>query len=81
MMDSNSDALWYYTHSDSDDSKKYYDIFFEVCHKYGISYASAPEKQRWFAEAVTDYNYKVWKARQEGKSTEGIEVFGMRDAV
>ena len=78
MDNTNSDAKWYFTHSDSDDSKQYYDIFFEVCRKYGISYASASENKRWFAEALTDYNYKVWKAKQEGKSTEGIEVFEMR---
>ena len=77
-MNNKSDAKWYFTHSQNDDSQKYYDIFFEMCHKYGISYASATEKQRWFIEAVTDYNYKVWKANQEGKSAEGIEVFEMK---
>ena len=77
-MNNKSDAKWYFTHSQNDDSQKYYDIFFEMCHKYGISYASATEKQRWFVEAVTDYNFKVWKANQEGKSAEGIEVFEMK---
>lgn len=80
-MDNTSDATWYFTHSESDDSKKYYDIFFDVCHKYGVSYASATEKQRWFVEAVTNYNFEVWKAQREGKSIEGITLFDMREVV
>lgn len=80
MENKSSNAKWYFTHSDSDDSEKYYDIFFDVCHKYGVSYASATEKQRWFVEAVTDYYFKVLKAEKEGKSKEGITLFDMRIA-
>ena len=76
-----SDAEWYFTHSEHDDSKQYYDIFFSMCRKYGIRWASATEKERYFIEAVTNHAFSVWKAKQEGKSLDTVpEVFLTRSA-
>ena len=41
-----SDAEWYCTHGDHDDSRQYYDIFFSMCRKYGIRWTSATEKEK-----------------------------------
>lgn len=78
MSDIQSESKWYFDRGD-DDSKVYYDMFFEACRKYGVSYASAPQKERWFIEAITNYNFEVWKAKKEGRSTEGIEVFKVKE--
>ena len=70
-----SDAEWYFTHGDHDDSRQYYDIFFSMCRKYGIHWASATEKERYFIEfieAVTNQAFAVWMAKQKGKPLDAI---------
>ena len=81
MYQYESDAHWYVCHGDHDGSRQYYDIFFSMCHKYKISWASASEKERYFIEAMTDHAFSLWLAQQEGTTTTPPkEVFSTRTA-
>ena len=46
-----SDAEWY-CRKDSEE-ERFYEIFFQMCQKYGVRWASAEEKERQFIEEVT----------------------------
>ena len=61
-----SDAEWYFRNEPEADM--FYDIFFKMCHKYGISWASATEKEKAFIEEVTRVTYEYNKAKQTGGS-------------
>lgn len=47
---------------------EFYSIFFKVCHKYNIDWATASPKERAFAEEVTRVTYEHKKAAREGRS-------------
>ena len=40
--------------------------FFPVCRKYGVRWASADEKERWFIEEVTRVTYERERAVRLG---------------
>ena len=46
-----TDAQWY-CRRDTEENR-FYEIFFRMCHKYSVSWASASEKERSFSEEVT----------------------------
>ena len=50
----------------------YLATFFEICRKFGISYASASEKERVFISEVARVTYEIDKAKREGRSTAGV---------
>ena len=51
-----SDAEWY-CRKDSEE-ERFYEIFFQMCQKYGVRWASAEEKERQFIEEVTRVTYE-----------------------
>lgn len=65
-----SDAQWYCREDSEADC--FYDIFFALCRKYRISWASATEKERAFIEEVTRVTYEREMARRMGLSTDNL---------
>lgn len=57
-----SDAEWYCRQDP--EAERFYNIFFRLCRKYNISWASADEKA--FIEEVTRVTYERDKAIREG---------------
>ena len=49
-----NDAQWYIERKEED----YYEIFFEMCRKFGISWGRATEKEKMFIEEVTRVTYE-----------------------
>ena len=45
---------------------EYLDIFFGLCRKYNISYASASEKDKAFIAEAARVTYEVNKAKRDG---------------
>lgn len=65
-----SDAEWYCRHDPEEE--RFYNIFFGLCRKYNIRWASADEKEREFIEEVTRVTYKRDKAIRLGLSISEI---------
>ena len=65
-----SDAEWYFR-NDSEE-ERFYDIFFRLCRKYDIRWASATEKERSFLEEVTRVTYERDRAERLGLPTAEI---------
>ena len=59
-----SDAEWYCREDPEGD--RFYEIFFQMCRKYGVKWASADEKERWFIEEVTRVTYERERAVRLG---------------
>lgn len=59
-----SDAKWYCRHDPEEE--RLYNIFFGLCRKYNIHWASADEKKREFIEEVTRVTYERDKAIRSG---------------
>ncbi|MCD7844915.1 MAG: hypothetical protein LUG57_03505 [Oscillospiraceae bacterium] len=59
-----SDAEWYFRKDEESD--RYYTIFFQMCRKFGISWAKATKKEKYFVEEVTRVNYERDRAARLG---------------
>ena len=59
-----TDAQWYCRRDPEAD--RFYEIFFRICRKYNVSWASASEKERGFIEEVTRVTYERDKALRLG---------------
>ncbi len=46
--------------------ERFYEIFFQMCRKYGVRWASADEKERRFIEEVTRVTYERERAVRLG---------------
>ena len=55
-----SDAEWYCRKDPEEE--RFYEIFFLMCQKYGVRWASAAEKERQFIEEVTRVTYERERA-------------------
>ena len=51
-----SDTEWYCRKDP--EAERFYEIFFQMCQKYGVRWASAEEKERQFIEDVTRVTYE-----------------------
>ena len=60
-----SDAEWY-CRKDTEE-ERFYDIFFGMCRKYRVSWASADEKEKAFIEEVTRVTYERERAQRLGQ--------------
>ena len=60
-----SDAEWYFR-KDAE-TERFYDIFFALCQKYKISWASANDKERAFVEEITRVTYERDRALRLGR--------------
>jgi len=65
-----SDAQWY-CRKDPEETR-FYEIFFSLCRKYNVRWASADEKERAFIEEVTRVTYERDKAKRQGLSVKTI---------
>jgi hypothetical protein len=59
-----SDAEWY-CRKDAEE-EQFYEIFFQMCRKYDVRWASANEKERKFVEEVTRVTYERGQALRLG---------------
>lgn len=59
-----SDVEWY-CRGDLE-GNRFYEIFFQMCRKYGVRWASADEKERRFIEEVTRVTYERERAVRLG---------------
>ena len=57
-----SDAEWY-CRKDSEE-ERFYEIFFQLCQKYRVRWASASQKERAFIEEVTRVTYERDRAKR-----------------
>lgn len=74
-----SDAEWYCRQDPEEE--RFYDLFFKFCRKYGISWASATDKEKAFIEEVTRVTYERDKAIRMGTPvTEVRPAFAPRSA-
>ena len=68
-----SDAEWYCR--DDEEERRFYDIFFMICRKYNISWASAGRKEKAFIEEVTRATYEHDYAVRNGLPADNIMAF------
>ena len=59
-----SDAEWYCRRDPEEE--RFYEIFFQMCRKYGVRWASADEKERRFIVEVTRVTYERERAVRQG---------------
>ena len=59
-----SDAEWYCRRDPEEE--RFYEIFVQLCRKYGVRWASAEEKERRFIEEVTRVTYERERAVRLG---------------
>lgn len=54
------------------EEERFYDIFFMLCRKYDVRWASADEKEKWFIEEVTRVTYERDRALRLGLPMEDV---------
>lgn len=59
-----SDAEWYCRKNPEEE--RFYEIFFQMCQKYGVRWASATQKEQRFIEEVTRVTYERDRAVRLG---------------
>lgn len=59
-----SDAAWYCRKDPEEE--RFYEIFFRMCQKYGVRWASATPKEKAFIEEVTRVTYEWDRAQRLG---------------
>ena len=59
-----SDAEWYFRKNP--EKERFYEIFFQMCRKYGVRWASATQKERNFIEEVARVTYERDRAVRLG---------------
>lgn len=59
-----SDAQWYCRRDVEEE--RFYSIFFRLCRKYDVSWASASDKEKAFIEEVTRVTYERERAIRNG---------------
>ena len=69
-MDAASDEALYCRRDPEEE--RLYDIFFKLCRKYGVSWASADEKEKRFIEEVTRMTYERDRALRLGLPLEDV---------
>lgn len=57
-------AKWHFTH-ESEEDRLWYGIFFSMCKKFNVSWATASPAQKAFIEEITRVNYERELAKRE----------------
>ena len=65
-----SDAAWYCRKDPEEE--RFYEIFFQLCRKYSVRWASATSKEKDFIEEVTRVTYERDRAQRQ-KQRQGSE--------
>lgn len=71
------DAKWYFTHETKAD-RLWYNIFFSMCKKFGVSWAKATPVQKAFIEEMTRFTYDKEMAKLNDST---IPIRGFFDAI
>ena len=71
MQNVSSDAQWYCRRDSEEDC--FYNIFFKLCRKYNVNWASASEKEKCFIEEVTRVTYERDKAKRLGMDVSSLQ--------
>ena len=58
------EARWYFTH-ESEEDRLWYQTFFSMCKKFGVSWSKATPAQRAVIEEITRINYEREMAKRE----------------
>ena len=48
-------------------SRLFFDIFFELCRKFNIQYSNATTQEKAFIDELTEFMYERQKAERDGK--------------
>lgn len=59
----------------SGEQEVFYAIFFQACHKFGISWADATVEEKAFIEEFTRVTYQHRKAENEGRPKNTVRSF------
>lgn len=70
-MNRGSDAE-FYCRNDFEENR-FYDIFFKMCRKYNVSWASAGDKDKAFIEELTRVSYERDRALRLGLSLSDVK--------
>ena len=54
------------------EADRFYDIFFMLCRKYNVSWASAGDREKAFIEEITRVSYELDRAKRLGCPTADI---------
>lgn len=65
---SRNDEAARYFRPESSDRDDFYKLFFLVCRKFNVDWATASPKEKEFAEEVTRVMYEHQKARRDGRA-------------
>ena len=57
---------------DAERDKQYYEIFFQMCRKFHVDWATADKKEKEFITEVTRVTYERSRAIKAGVSTESV---------
>lgn len=60
-----TDAEWYFRKDPEEE--RFYEIFFQLCRKYNVRWASASEKERAFIDEITRVTYERDRAVRLGQ--------------
>ena len=66
-----SDAEWY-CRRDAEE-ERFYEMFFKLCRKYNVSWASATDKERAFIEEITRVTYERDRAIRLGLDLKSVQ--------
>ena len=66
-----TDAEWYCRKDPEED--RFYEIFFAICRKYAVNWASATEKEKVFVEEITRVTYERDSAERLGLPLDTIK--------
>lgn len=79
-----SDAEWYFKQFEGE-REEYYDIFFQMCKKFGVTWSKATEVEQRFIEEITRFTFQRRQARRKGISVDSVapvfEISGHDDHV
>lgn len=71
-MDEKSRSLCSAYLQDAEKDSAYYEIFFQMCRKFHIDWATASEKEKEFVSEVTRVTYERSRAEQTGTTRESV---------
>ena len=71
----NSDMQWYIDRAKDSHESKYYNIFFNVCRRYHVSWRDASAKERAFVEEVARVEFEQSETLEKGLPLSSVRPF------
>lgn len=66
-----SDAEWYFEQSKA--SREFYNVFFDMCHKFGVSWSKATSSEKAFITEITRFTLERNAAKRMGQSVDSVK--------